>query len=165
MDRIRMGWTIARISGLVFALVLFNRYPERIGVIVSAGEPTSFVPLLPPEVFDALLLRLNVWWGLTLALDVANLYVGRWLWGTRLVDYALAFFGMFILAKTISSPLLGMNGQWAQSGQAALSYAHRLLPLVTWLLRGTLAAALVAWLVLLAVKLQTLRSATSMTPA
>jgi hypothetical protein len=164
-DGIHIGWTVARICGLVLALVLFNRYALRLGVIVAAGDPTSFVPLLPPDVFAALLLRLNVWWGLTLTLYVVNLYVGRWMSTTRVVDCALAFFGMFILAKTISSPLLGASALWLQSGQSALAVSHRLLPVVTWLLRGTLAAALMAWLALTAAKLQTLSQPTRWTTA
>ena len=162
---IHIGWTVARIGGLVLALVLCNRYALRLGVTVTAGDPASFVPLLPPDVFAALLLRLNVWWGLTLTLYVVNLYVGRWFSATRVVDCALAFFGMFILAKTISSPILGASTVWLQSGQSALAASHRLLPVAKWLLRGTLAAALIAWLVLTTAKLQTLNRPTRWTTA
>jgi len=165
VNSIDVSWTVARICCLALLLALFNGYSDRIGVLVSADDPASFVPLLAPEFFAGLLLRLNFWWGLSLALYVVNLYVGHWMWGTRLADYALAFFGMFILAKTISSPLLGMNPQWLQSGPSATSMAEQLVPLLTWLIRGCLAAALLAWLVLLAVKLHALRHTTSPVPA
>ncbi len=153
---IRVGWTFAGGCVLVALLVLFNAFPERIGVIVSADDPSSFVPLLAPEFFEDLLLRLNVWWGLALALNVVNLYYDRWMWGTRLADYALTFFGMFILLKVIFSPILGVNPEWVQPGQPAVLVAERLVPLLTWLVKGGLAAALIATLVSLAVKLRSL---------
>jgi len=155
-DRIDVGWTIASICGLAALLVVFNAFPERIGVIVSADEPSSFVPLLAPEFFEDLLLRLNVWWGLALALNVVNMYYDRWMWGTRLADYALTFFGMFILLKVIFSPVLGVNPEWVQPGQPAVLVAERLVPLLTWLVKGGLAAALIATLVSLGVKLRSL---------
>lgn len=155
-DRIDVGWTIASICGLAALLVVFNAFPERIGVIVSADDPSSFVPLLAPEFFEDLLLRLNVWWGLALALNVVKLYFGRWNWGTRLADYALTFFGMFILLKVIFSPILGVNPEWVQPGQPAVLVAERLVPLLTWLVKGGLVAAVIATLVSLGVKLRSL---------
>ena len=159
VDHIHVGWSAGRICALSALLLLFNRYPDRIGVAVSAGDPSSFVPLLAPEFLELFLLRLNVWWGLTLALDVVNLYAGRWLWGTRLLDCALAFFGMFIMAKIISTPMVGVNPEWVQAGQSAVAVVEKLVPLLTWLVRGGLAVALMAWLAMLALKLQALRDA------
>jgi hypothetical protein len=164
-NRISVPWTLARVCCLVLLLVLFNRHPGRIGVIVSADDPSSFVPLLAPEFLAGLLLRLNLWCGLSLALYVVNLWVGRWTWGTRLAGYALTFFGMLILAKTISSPLLGTSPQWLQSAPSAVSVAERVVPLLAWLVKGTLATALIAWLVLLAAEVQALRRAMSLTAA
>jgi hypothetical protein len=141
---------------LVALLVLFNRYPDRIGLVVSADDPSSFVPLVSAEFLELFLLRLNVWWGLTLTLDVVNLYAGRWLWGTRLLDCALTFFGMLILAKTITSPMVGVNPEWVQAGQAAVAAVQKVVPLLTWIVRGGLATALLAWLAMLALKLRAL---------
>ena len=156
---IHVGWSICRICALSALLLLFNRYPDHIGVVVSADDPSSFVPLLSPAFLELLLLRLNVWWGLTVALDVVNLYAGRWLWGTRLLDCALSFFGTFILAKAISSPMVGVNPEWVQAGQAAVAAVERMVPLLTWLVRGGLAVALMAWLAMMALKLQALSKA------
>jgi hypothetical protein len=154
---IHVGWSLGRIGALSALLLLFNRYPDHIGVVVSAGDPSSFVPLLSPAFLELFLLRLNVWWGLTVALDVVNLYTGRWLWGTRLLDCALSFFGMFIIARAISSPMVGVNPAWVQAGQSAVAAVERMVPHLTWLVRGGLATALLAWLAMMALKLQALR--------
>ena len=156
---IHAGWSVARICVLSALLLLFNRYPDHIGVVVSADDPSTFVPLLSPAFLELFLLRLNVWWGLTVALDVVNIYVGRWLGATRLLDCALTFFGMFILARAIASPLVGVNPEWVQAGQAAVAAVQKTVPLLTWLVRGGLAAALLAWLAMLALKLQALSKA------
>ena len=153
-DCIRVGWTMATGCVLIALLVLFNRVPERVGMIISAGEPSSFAPLLGPESFRDILPRLNLWWGLTLALAVANLYIGRWTWGTRLADYALTFFGVFILARILVSPVFGLNPEWVQSGRPAVLIAYRLVPLLTYVVKGSLLAAIIGALVSLGAKLQ-----------
>ncbi|HUW14015.1 MAG TPA: hypothetical protein VM537_30100 [Anaerolineae bacterium] len=156
---IHVGWSVGRICILSALLLLFNRYPDRIGVVVSAGDPSTFVPLLSPEFLEQFLLRLNVWWGLTVALDVVNLYAGRWLSSTRLLDCALAFFGMFIIANAIASQMVGVNPEWVQAGQSVVASVEKMVPLLTWLVRGGLAVALMAWLAMMALKLQALSKA------
>ena len=52
--------------------MLFNVYPERVGLLKSVTVPSSFTPLLAPE-FHTYLPWLNLWWGLTFSLNLAHL--------------------------------------------------------------------------------------------
>ena len=51
---------IAEIVFTTIVLVVFNVLPQRVGVLISAMEPDSFVPLLSPIFFERYLPWLNV---------------------------------------------------------------------------------------------------------
>lgn len=104
--RINIGWVIARLCVLVAAIVLFNFFPQWVGVWKSAADPDSFVPLLAPD-FAANMPWLNLWWGLALALEVAHLGLRRWLPPTRWADLALSVLaGLILLQVMLQGPIL-----------------------------------------------------------
>lgn len=145
-DRIRVGWVIVRLCVLVAAVILFNFFPERVGVLVSATDPHSFVPVLAPD-FCTNMPWLNLWWGLALLLEMAHLYLRRWLPLTRWADLALGLVaGRVLLQVMLQGPilvspesaaaawsqLLTLPPAWEQSGVAVLDL----------LIRGGLALAI-----------------------
>ncbi len=97
-DRIHPVGTVVELCLIVAALVLFNAFPEKVGVIRSLTEPSSFTPLLAPE-FQTHLPLLNVYWGLAFGLGVANLIALRWNIATRSVDAALSLLGICVLME------------------------------------------------------------------
>jgi hypothetical protein len=154
-DRVQVTTTLVGCCIVLASLVIFNAFPERIGLLISADNPASFVPLAP-EFFREILPRLNAWWGLTLALAAVNLYYGRWTPGARIADLALTLFGIFIFVKVIATPLFAQHGAWLPADLAALTMPEQFLPVLTWLVKGVLGMAILGSLVSLVPKLRTL---------
>lgn len=157
-DRIQVATTLIGCCIVLASMVLFNAYPEHIGLRISADRPASFVPLAP-EFFGEVLPRLNAWWGLTLALAAVNLTYGRWTWGTRLADIALTVFGIFIFVKVIATPLFAQHGAWLPAELSVLTMPERFLPVMTWVVKGALGMTILGSLVSLGPKLRTLARA------
>jgi hypothetical protein len=114
--------------------VLFNFFSGKIGVLLSATDPSSFVPLFAPD-FQVHLPWLNLWWALAFALCVAHLALHRWTATTRWVDLALSALGAWVLARII------MGGPIS------------IYPAATILVKLALAGALLATVVALVKKL------------
>lgn len=118
-DRIRVGWVVVEICILIGVLVVFNVFPDRIGVYGSAADPDSFVPLLAPE-FQAHMPWLNIWWGSSLVLAVGKLTTRRWTQALRWADLALRLFGVAVLIRLITGgPLLDPTSGWDVLGNAS----------------------------------------------
>jgi hypothetical protein len=147
-DRISIGWVIVRICILIVLIIQFNFFPERIGVIVSATAPTSFVPLLAPE-FHANMPWLNFWWGLALILELTHLCLRRWQPWTRWADLALSVLVALVLlqiilqgailvcperAAAVWNELTTLPPRWQQSG----------VDILDLLIRGGLTLAILA---------------------
>lgn len=99
-------WSVLETVGCVALLIVFNLFPEKIGVLVSATDPSSFIPFLAPW-FDTHMPWLNLWWGLTLALAVAKLTYGHWTPVMRWADWAINLVGIIILIRLlVSGPIL-----------------------------------------------------------
>ena len=95
-DRISVAQTLVRMGVILAASVLFNFYPEKVGVIQSATDPSSFTPLLAPE-FQSYLFWLNLWWGLDLSLRLVHLIRRRWTVATRWADIVLRLLNVLLL--------------------------------------------------------------------
>lgn len=93
---ISVGRSIVNICVIAAASVLFNFFPERVGMIKSATDPSSFTPLLAAE-FQSYLSWPNLWWGLAFSLHLVHLILRRWTVVTQWVDLALRVFGAFLL--------------------------------------------------------------------
>jgi hypothetical protein len=95
----RVGPAVAA-AMLTALIVLLNAFPEKVGYVVSATDPESFVPMLAPE-FQAHLPLLNVWLSLALALALARLAYGRWTVSLRWADLGLRLVGIVVLASLV----------------------------------------------------------------
>lgn len=110
------GWLILDLFALVAVIVLFNVFPEKVGVIVSATDSTTFVPLLAPE-FQVHMSSLNLWWSLALLLTVIKLVYGRWTVLLQWTDLGLRVLGIYVLVSLIlGGPILRPDAGWGSVG-------------------------------------------------
>jgi hypothetical protein len=126
-DRIHVGWVVVEICFLIAVLVVFNAFPEWIGVYGSAVEPDTFVPLLAPE-FQMHLPWLNIWWGSSLLLAVGKLTNRRWTVALRWADALVHLFGLYVLLRLVrGGPILDPSLGWdLWSDVAGLGWLRRL---------------------------------------
>jgi hypothetical protein len=104
-DRIHPAGTAVALCLIAAASVLFNFFPEKVGIIRSLTDPSSFTPLLAPE-FQTHLRLLNLYWGLAFSLGIANLVTLRWNDFTRCIEVALSLLGICILMElSLGGPL------------------------------------------------------------
>jgi len=95
-------------GALAAAIILFNFYPQRVGILVSANDPSSFIPLLAPE-SRVHLPWLNLWWGLALATNLVDLGVAgalghepvRWQVAKQWVDVGLGILSTIVLFRLL----------------------------------------------------------------
>jgi hypothetical protein len=138
---------IAEIVLCVLALIVFNLFPQWVGVtyrgaVDGAAAAWHSMPLLAPAFFEVYLPWLNVLWVAQIVLNVMLLRQGRWRIATRIVDLLLTAFGGYILARmVVGPPLLTMETVQPESLRQTLETI--LLPL----LRLALAIGLVGTVV------------------
>jgi hypothetical protein len=114
--RVEIGGLIAEIVFTAIALLIFNLFPEWVGLNywVSWNDgPSQFtqIPMLAPVFFSLYLPLLNVSWLLKIALDVVLLRQGRWQRWTRVADLFLALFGVYVAYRFAFGPeFLTMEG-------------------------------------------------------
>ena len=111
--RVNRLLTVVEICILIGVMILFNLFPEKIGIYRSAVEPYVFVPLLTPD-WLAYVPWLNLWWGLALALALIKLVYGRWTEALRWADLGVHVLSIFVLA----SVFLGYTFAGGDSGGA-----------------------------------------------
>ena len=134
---------IAEIVFTTITLVVFNILPQRVGVLVSALEPDSFVPLLSPVFFERYLPWLNVYWALTLGLAFINLVFQRWTIASRLADIGVNLLGLNIFVSMLFGPsMLGVNLEWAEAGSAWVQVAQAFVTPMSWIVSLILVLAI-----------------------
>jgi hypothetical protein len=150
--------TLFTIGGLTALIVLFNFFPGKIGITVSANSPSRFVPLLAPE-FKGHLPWLNLWWGLVLllnmvelALSVTNRYGERWQQAVRWVDLGLNLVGMFVLIRLITGEsIVAANPVWSvtwdQAGARLVQLRESAVPYLAMLVKASLVFSVVTVIV------------------
>ncbi|MEJ2305325.1 MAG: hypothetical protein P8Y14_27705, partial [Anaerolineales bacterium] len=127
-DRIQRVWVAGEMIVILAVIVLFNFFPDKVGVLVSLTDPQSFIPLLAPEFMDHLA-WLNLWWGLALLLAGAKLIIGRWRTAMRWAEIGLQFFAGFILFRLVmGGPIVGINSAWA--GAVSGFWADQVIPVL-----------------------------------
>lgn len=96
--------------GRIFALyviaalaILFNFFPEWIGVLLFNDEGVRVIRLLEPE-FSRYLPFINAWWAVAFVLNVLVLREGRWTRGTRSVEFVLSLAHAAILGAIVLGP-------------------------------------------------------------
>jgi hypothetical protein len=146
-DQVKMGETILEILASFAAIVIFNFFPEIIGIGYGTGGAWyigavnwTYVPLLS-EAFYYYVPYLTMVWALTIILDIVLLRMGHWIYATRITSIGLKVIGIMIAALMLAGPsllvitvetlttILG-NIEWAQSMLPILS---QLVHLVLWL--------------------------------
>lgn len=161
----RIIGTLFTIGGLIALIALFNCFPGKIGIIVSANAPSRFVPLLAPE-FKGHLPWLNLWWGLVLllnlvelALSVTNRYDERWQQAVRWADLGLNLVGVFVLIRLITGEsIVAANPVWSvtqdQAGARLVQIRESTVPYLAMLVKASLVFSVVAVIVKSSKKLQ-----------
>lgn len=108
-DDLKMGELIFGLCFTIAALVLFNVFPQYVGLASYYNEAWHFLPLLT-EGFDRLLPWLNAYWLGQVILCVLLLRRGRWEVVTRAVDLGLTILGIVPLALMITGePWFGLD--------------------------------------------------------
>lgn len=102
-DRISALNLIFSAYAIVALVILFNFFPQWVGIWNSSDGQWSVFPLLRRE-FSMHLPLLNLWWGLAFALDLIVLRHGRWRRGTRWARLALGVLGAIVLLVILLGP-------------------------------------------------------------
>jgi hypothetical protein len=117
-DRVNKIALAVQICILMVMLIVFNVYPEKVGVYRTALDPASFTPLLAPGFYEALP-WLNAWWVLALGLALVPLFLERRTDTLRWAEFALDLFGILVLCRLLAgAPLLvpGLGWDWPLGG-------------------------------------------------
>ena len=106
-NRIQPVSMVAGICFTVLALLLFNLFADRLGIIYTQTEGGwKVIPALSPAAIKTFLPLWNLSWVLTLALDVAVLQQRQWNTTTRSLELGLKGFTLYILVRMFSGPVL-----------------------------------------------------------
>jgi len=87
------------------ALVLFNAFPQWVGIGMNVNGQWVFTSILTPAFFQYLP-WISVLWALTAALKIAVVSQGRWQAATRWASIALAIFNIGLAERMLSGPAL-----------------------------------------------------------
>jgi hypothetical protein len=146
-DQVSVAGTVAEIVFIVLGLILFNFYPEYIGIYGFTDSGRFFAPILS-DAFFSYMPWINLLWGLQFALDVWLVQQRRWQAGSRLLlmvvkagNAALAYVmlkGPSIVGLTPDVLMREMNF----TADAAHSLAAIIIQVVKWgLVIGIIAGA------------------------
>jgi len=104
-ERVKMGEQIAEICFTVIAMVLFNIFLSKGGVLYIEGN-VLVIPFLSEAAVHAYLPLWNIGWGLSLSLACWLLAEGQWKLRTHIADMAISMFSIAVLAYMIKGPAL-----------------------------------------------------------
>lgn len=136
---VKLGETIATVVFTVAAMILFNGYPQLIGIsFLKNGQWTS-IPALTAAFFRWLP-YINVLWALRIALNLVLLRQGRWQTATKWSSLALRVAGMVIGIILYAGPaIVSLSPATLQStGVFDAGSAARLSQLIPQLARAVL---------------------------
>ena len=118
VDQVSVAGTVAEIVFIVLGLILFNFYPQYIGIYGFTDKGSFFAPILS-DAFFSYMPWINLLWGLQFALNVWLIQQHRWQFGSRLLSIivkaggaALAYVmlvGPSIVGLTSESLMTNMN--------------------------------------------------------
>ncbi len=95
-DRVKRGELIAGIVFTILIIILFNVYPQWIGVVTfTGGQDPVFFPFLAPE-FAVHIPWLTALWTADILMKLVVLVQGRWQRPTRWLEFALGLFGLYV---------------------------------------------------------------------
>jgi hypothetical protein len=102
-DEVRIWEPIAAIVFTVLALLIFNVYPQFLGMAYSSDQLTLFVPTLSAAFFR-MLPWINVTWVLSIGLNLYLLRSGRWTPAARWFEIGLKVAGIGIAYFLLTGP-------------------------------------------------------------
>ncbi len=145
-DQVKLVERVIEIVGCFAAIVIFNFYPQIIGVgfapggswYVGAGSWT-ILPLLSGEYFKYVP-YLTVIWVLTIVLNIFLLQIGRWNTLTRIFAIGLKIASVVITAAMLAGPsIIGLTAASlttvlgnAQSAQTVLNIITQVVRVALW---------------------------------
>ncbi len=153
-ERIQPVAIMLGMGSIVFVAAFINYFPHKIGIVISALDPSTFVPLLSPGLYDYLP-WLNLYWAFTFILGAFLLISGRWHPYAQWADLALTFFASWILFQMIfGASIFGLNPQWLAgqelSAQTLATLQSTIIPMTSMLFRFVLGIAflILAWMMI-----------------
>jgi hypothetical protein len=136
-DQVKIGEHVAEIVFIVLGLILFNFYPQYVGIYGFTDEGKFFAPLLS-NAFFSYMPWINLLWGLQFALDVWLVQQRRWQYGSRLLLMAVKA-GNAVLAYTMlkGPSIIGLTPDVLMSemnftADGAQSLAMLIVQVVKW---------------------------------
>ena len=99
-DGIHPGRALVNLAVVCAVAGAFNILPEKVGILVSATNPSSFLPLLAPE-FQEHMPWLNLYWALAIGLSAVNLALTRECVVTRWADVALSGLAALVMMRLV----------------------------------------------------------------
>ena len=145
IDRFPKAKAVFNICAIVILMLIFNLYPDRIGIWRWQDSTISFVPILNVAFLGSWLPWINLWWILALSLNIAHLSLGRWTLATRILDIVVIVFGLNILlsmifgasANTVHLTLFASDLGWTE-------VLNDITPIFNWLLPWILVVMAIA---------------------
>jgi hypothetical protein len=108
-DRAKRGELIFGIVFTTLIIILFNVFPEWIGVITSTGDDRVIFRLLAPE-FSVHIPWLTLVWTADVVLKLIVLGQGRWRPLTRWLEWGLGLFGLYVGYRIVTGgPILTID--------------------------------------------------------
>ena len=102
-DQISRGERIAEIVFTVLALMLFNVYPQYIGMYSFTENGSAFIPFLS-QAFFSYMPWINLLWGLQIGFDLMLLQQMRWTSATRWFWIAVKGGGIALVYAMLTGP-------------------------------------------------------------
>jgi hypothetical protein len=104
--RISRPGVLVEIVIVLACVVLLNFYPERVGFWLSAGDRSSFTPILASE-FSVHLPWLNTLWAISLLVALSKVLFGYWTPVLRAADFGVSLLSIHVFLQLIrGGPLL-----------------------------------------------------------
>ena len=146
-DQVKIGEHVAEMVFIVLGLILFNFYPQYIGIYGFTDNQRFFAPLLS-NAFFSYMPWINLLWGLQFALDVWLVQQRRWQFGSRLMLMAVKAGNAVLAYAMLKGPtIVGLTSDVLVSemhftADAAQSLASIIAQVVKWgLIIGIVAGA------------------------
>jgi hypothetical protein len=146
-DQVKIGEHVAEMVFIVLGLILFNFYPQYIGIYGFTDNQRFFAPLLS-DAFFSYMPWINLLWGLQFALDVWLVQQRRWQFGSRLILMAVKAGNAVLAYAMLKGPsIVGLTADVLVSemhftADAAQSLAMLIAQVVKWgLIIGIVAGA------------------------
>lgn len=108
-NQVKVGELIAEMVFLVLGLILFNFYPQYIGIYGFTEKGSFFAPLLS-QTFFSYMPWINLLWGFQMALNIWLLQQQRWQSGARVLWIAIKAGGIALAYAMLMGPsIIGLT--------------------------------------------------------